>query len=473
MTNWEKLKQKLLSAVRHLQDHREHAKSLILVLLVCFSLLLTWNLGSYQPRLEVIKNQNTIENVRIAEDGDRKVVELVKPSQILLETEGQTRGILDREIFNKIYEKLTESRFINDEYQSFRSIENMQEPEEYIEFVFPTKLSPNLLRQLFRFAEQPSWFENTDRFYLYQRKTRDITTTYARFISYEDKRFMDLEIQYKYSNTKQAMLNEETTQPFTHVELENSKGELNKIVYLPQGDVVVSSPLKFVRIEEATDFKRALFGDPNFVQEEENEASLVFTDGKQALTVSKNDHTMSFISMNPGMVDEMNTNRSTITESVSFVSKHSGWTDNYILFDQKGEDSVIFRMQLEGYPVFNDLGEIELDWENGQVYEYNRSLINLEYDYQIEDYNRDLQNQVSGRRSLKSAEEVLEILEANVGMDKVKDIKIGFEMDQVNNSGSFLIYEFIPGWYYNNGYYWIALDNIVPLGGKGSGLEAN
>ena len=81
----------------------ETIKSLILTFLVLLSLILTWNLWTYQPDDEYINSDRVISDVEIREK--KEIDQIVKPSHILFHFEDVHHGNVDTDRFLDEFKK--------------------------------------------------------------------------------------------------------------------------------------------------------------------------------------------------------------------------------------------------------------------------------------------------------------------------------------------------------------------------------
>jgi regulatory protein YycH of two-component signal transduction system YycFG len=447
----------------------ENVKTVLLWMLVLLSLLLTWALWTYKPSYEVLKNQSTIESVQIDPSGKRKISEVITPLQIIHYSGGENYSLLkNEEQSEKLYQELLDAPYTKDGELRFSDNRSLKEPNNFIELIFANDLSKNLLVELFEIDEEHALISDVQRLYLFERKTDDISKVYLRLISYKQKRYMDLEIQINYQEIVNRINHEQMMLDYFNYYVRDENGSIEDIIYLPKNKVeMLSHPIKYVQKTNVEDFRNALFGDPSFVNREDSIGKVNFTDGKQVLSVSLDTYKMAYRSIVTDTEDQLNTEFDKITGSIQFVNKHYGWTDQYILFGERNEDEITFRLNVDGIPVFNDLGIIQLQWDKGNIYEYNRSLINISYEYPREFLNERINEKIDRWPPLMSGYELIDILRDEVGLSNVKDIQLGYEMTKYNNSSSF--YEFSPNWYYYDGDYWLPIDK--QLGGKSDGLE--
>lgn len=72
----------------------ENIKSGILIVLVMVSILLTWNLWTYQPNYETMKSNDYVKEVSLSEK--QEVQKIVRPDQLLYHFKGKHYGKIGR-----------------------------------------------------------------------------------------------------------------------------------------------------------------------------------------------------------------------------------------------------------------------------------------------------------------------------------------------------------------------------------------
>lgn len=68
----------------------ENIKSVILTILVLLSLLLTWNLWTYQPNYDTMENNKTVAEVTVSEK--QEVKKIVSPDSVIFHVKGSHYG---------------------------------------------------------------------------------------------------------------------------------------------------------------------------------------------------------------------------------------------------------------------------------------------------------------------------------------------------------------------------------------------
>src|SRR5574342_267298 len=89
----------------------ENIKSWILTILVLVSILLTWNLWTYQPNYDTMENSNTVKEVTVSEK--QEVQSLVSPDQVLFHLKGKHYGTNNPVELDKMVKELRKWTFFD------------------------------------------------------------------------------------------------------------------------------------------------------------------------------------------------------------------------------------------------------------------------------------------------------------------------------------------------------------------------
>ena len=110
----------------------ENIKSVILTILVGISLLVTWNLWTYQPSYKELENADTVQEVSLSSKKDIK--DIVKPDQVIFHKEKKYFGTSEDLELENIMTEL--SRWNFDHFKNISAeIENISEIVENNEVV--------------------------------------------------------------------------------------------------------------------------------------------------------------------------------------------------------------------------------------------------------------------------------------------------------------------------------------------------
>ncbi|WP_102273373.1 YycH family regulatory protein [Cytobacillus massiliigabonensis] len=439
----------------------ENIKSVILVILVCFSILLTWSIWTYQPNLEVMTEQNTVEKVAISDKKD--VGEIVKPDRIFYHLDKEKHfGTVNTNEINKVIAEISKWNYADFENMS-GGIENFSSfihnsGKAVIEF--PDLIPIDLYRSIIDIKDKKLPNFQFDRIVIDVDGTSK-EQSYVYFISAKEKKAFR-------SHVASSFVNNFNNAFFKNVEYNSGylsyfpyKVSNERVLFLPSNETKM---LRYQYITKPLDYekyKNALFTNPSVVQKNHQSSGVEFKDYSSLMRVNYDKNTLSYV--NPAESNEKPFPADNLLKrSIDFVNEHGGWTGNY-QYVKVDESSyrVLFRLyESNGYPVFSDangISEISHTWGQNEILEYSRS--NFSFGIQTD----------SSETTLQSGQEVIEKLERMEGvhLNQVQNIVIGYTMKK--DLHNVLVY-LEPAWYYEYNDTWnkISFDEIE---GGNHGLE--
>jgi len=437
----------------------ENIKSVILTILVVLSIVLTWNLWTYQPGYETMKKSNVVAEVSISEK--QEVQKIVRPDLVLYHINGQHYGTTNSTELEKIIKQMSQWSFYNLKNDSGKvgNINDLAHASGNVEIVFPGGIPIALYRSVLNFSERKLPDFNFDRIIInVENSEKNNGIVY----------FASSEHQQIYTSRISATFLREFNRNFykNAASLKRYfpyKSSSKHTIFLPEGETVMME-YKYLPVTlDSEVFKEALFSDPSFVQKSFIPQGEEYTNGSSKMNVSYDTNMLSYV--NPTAESGYSTNGyDLVKNSIDFVNEHGGWTDSYryVSKDERNQ-TVIFRLySLEGYPVFNDKGvsEIKEVWGKNEINKYVRPDISLELPLKSE----------TQRLILPSGHEALKILQNKKGFNPelLKEMVLGYRMDRDAEENKLISLE--PAWFYlyNNKWGEIAADD---LGGLKYGLE--
>ena len=131
-----------------------------------------------------------------------------------------------------------------------------------------------------------------------------------------------------------------------------------KKLFLPDGTTELSN-ITYISSNLAVDtFKNALFSDARYLSPITEMSKETFTDGIRCMEIENDRHMLKY--KNSSVLTEKTIdNLMLLQKSFEFVSGHSGSLDSYRL-DYMNKGETVFRLNEDGYPVFNADGLAEL-----------------------------------------------------------------------------------------------------------------
>ncbi|WP_458411526.1 YycH family regulatory protein [Schinkia sp. CFF1] len=437
--------------------NREKAKSIVLALLVFLSLILSWGLWTFQPQYDFRHKNNPIQTVTIGEK--RQFNEVIKPLQFMYHQGGLHYQLSDYVLANKVYEAVMNLNVVNYEHITFSSKEQRESilfRESSLELIYPVNLPINIVNYIMKPVRQEWNLNYFDRIVVNFSKSPAIY-----FVSSSLDQAIKLNIEdSEINNIKEQLATgviEVSGSPYFTI-----RGNHGQILYLPEKRVTVKQLTFSTENIPSTDFKNALFSDPNGVKQYSlNNGEESFTDGTRALAISKNQGMMNFINPANPEVYELDSEEM-ILKSIEFINDHSGWTDSFSLMDwSKTNHTVSFRLMVGGSPVFsqNESTSINESWRDNEIYEYTRSLTNLRFSITNEQKTVILP---SGRELLS----YLTQMKPKFSLNSLEAALIGYDFVKENKKTSMMA-TVRPIWYIKYDGKWEEI--VIPSTSKGQG----
>ncbi|MHA2894458.1 YycH family regulatory protein [Bacillus cereus] len=394
----------------------ENFKTIVLINLVVISLFLTFNLWTYVP------DSTSMQNAKFVQGNEgmnqTKISDVVRPTSIIVHKDKNHYGSRREADIESIYKPLEVG-----ELHDFKEISitkgdflSYVHGEGKVELVFPTDIPFDAVKSMFNMKEKstdkPKHFNRIlldpsrskdqeikinfvsdgDNFKIYEAKLsgvylKDIVNAQNQFIV-SAKPYFD----YQLNDMKKLFLPDGTT-------------ELNNITYISSNLAVDT-------------FKNALFSDPRYLSPITEMSKETFTDGIRSMEIENDRHMLKY--KNSSVLTEKTIdNLMLLQKSFEFVSGHSGSLDSYRL-DYMNKGETVFRLNEDGYSVFNEdgLAELRQIWGSEEVMEYERPLLSLN--------TKGIEQKVT----LLSGHVVIASLENNPEIKKqvIKDIGIGYKL---------------------------------------------
>lgn len=414
----------------------ETIKSIILTILVCTSVFLTWGLWTYQPKYDFIENAKYIQNVPVSNVAvDYATV--VQPRYIFIHKNEQHYGMTHH---SDIYKFMKEMK--NWAFDHFENVSNTIKKEQFlsfihgkgkIEIIYPDDVPIEMYQTIFQFEDEDVEKVQFDRIIIPMNENEEEINVY--FVSADERSIYQAVAQdASIENLKQTYYAQaERYTPFLSYDISETKS-----LFLPARPLVLNR-LQYYMDELSTDrFKDALFTDPSFVKKDVLTFGEEYTDGSRLMDVDLSKKLLLYV--NPAARGETQTSDPTILQkSIDFVNDHGGWTDTYY-FDRLDENDkkVTFRLFANGYPVFNRYGmaEIVQIWGENEIINYQRPLFTLA-----------IPDRVSLPITLSSGYEVIDQLkkQKNIDHEVIDDIAIGYELIRDLERENIVMLE--PAWY--------------------------
>lgn len=420
----------------------ETIKSLILTFLVLLSLVLTWNLWTYQPDYEYINSDRVISDVEIREK--KEINQLIKPSYMLFHYDDVHHGNVDTDRFMNEFKSwnLYDIERVDNNNHDFTSFVH---GNRKMEVVFPDDIPLQTFRYLTNFRDSEIPEININRILVDFNVVSEGSEQTIFLVNYEEKDVYSARVSNLSLNQMERTFYQTGRTNPLYLSL---KAEDDRYVFFPALDrkeEQIRTYSYFTDQLNPEDFKDALFSDPSIVTKDMTLDAEVYRDDSRLMRVTNHDYKLQYV--NPGNTGQGNTLEfNVIEQGIEFVNNHSGWTgpvENYKLDKWNRstlEDTVSFRMYVGDFPIFNfnsdAVTEIVQSWRNNELREYTRPI----FEFGIIVPRSPQKKLPRGERVLREMEKL------NIDTSKVTDIKIAYELKRSSETTEIITIE--PIWVY-------------------------
>ncbi|MDF2855281.1 MAG: hypothetical protein K0Q87_1132 [Neobacillus sp.] len=302
----------------------ETSKSLILIVLVLFSLVLTWNLWTYQPNFNTLDSSNYVAEVTFSEK--QEINKIIRPDFVLVHLNNQHYGTTNSVELDALIKDISQWSFydVKNFSNEFHNIKELMHGNGNVEIVFPGDVPIDLYRNVLKFEDKNIPSFNFERIIIkVEGSEKDNGTVY--FVSADKK-------QVYMSHVTPAIINEFSKNFFMSAWQYPSyfpfEATEKRTVFIPEGgrEMMEYKYLPFILNSEA--FKDALFNNPSFVQKSTIPNGEEFTDVSSKMTV--NDDSNMLVYVNPTAEENYTGNSyDLLKRSIDYINEHGGWTDPY------------------------------------------------------------------------------------------------------------------------------------------------
>lgn len=363
----------------------EKIKTILLALLVAFSLLQSYLLAYSTPNFESINPTEYIETEQIGKK--MEVENLVFPEQVILHFGDKTHTVLypDNYFYNMIFTTLKDRVFdglsqMNPWNKS--ELDDFRDHYTGVEIRFRQAIPLSVLQSILQ-IKGGSMYED-DRigsiWVMTKAKQEEVK---AFFIADRSKAVYEV-----------------VSSNLTEKDVERLVGlgeymvryqPANKDYYLPDQDLAMFSYHLSYETITPEQMEKSLFVDPGITRNlRERDGTEIYTDGKRGLQIKREQQWMSYsdpVAPAEGESDP----RDDVYTSIQFINQHGGWNGKYRLsgiserLSNEGQE-ITFRQYVDSYPESFPIietnsmhfGYIKIVLQKGIVSDYERSLINFD-----------------------------------------------------------------------------------------------
>ncbi len=433
----------------------EQMKSIVLTLLVVISIVITFNLWTYQPDYEPIEKNDTYD---IAISDKKEIKDLILPYKVLYHQADQTYGTNSDIETNRIMKELATWNLspLTELTDSLTPADFMKlvHGQNNVEIIFPDIVPFSIMRNVLKFEEKALPANEFNRIIISMKEDNNAESGTIYFVNYDqtDKTVYQATVSTQYLSDfyNDFFLKARKYPSYFRYDLTDSRA-----IFLPEETTELYSYKYYIDLIDIGNFRNALFSNPSVVRGDMTE----YTDGTSIMKIHSESKTLSYINPSEEAIG-LGDPAKLFQRSVDYVNEHGGWTDKYRYFSMSSlEQKIVYRLFLQGYPVFNDnnMAEISQIWGNEKVHQYQRPYFSVFLGLPSEP--EEIQ--------LTSGYTALDFLLADEFINKeyVEDIAIGYKLsrDPQFNDQKVIIFE--PAWYYKYSGLWIRLP-LERLGGR-------
>lgn len=432
----------------------ENIKSMILVALVLFSIVLFWNLVTFQRNYESVNNQEYVKEVSIS-NVKKQMKDLIIPNKIIYRSdEGRYSGIQQLEKLGAFTNEMTEWSFYGFQ-RSVNEFNNKFEgsPGSQVLIIqYPGEVPYELLKSMYSVETKEVPSGNFQNMFIFKDDVNG-NDGVVYFASKDLKSIIKANIHSNSLSHINQFIDEVNSNGSPYYAYKKKAGGY---LFVLNKEIVIPNEQYYPQLYDENTFVEALFSNPDLVTINEDE----YTDGSSLLKLQSEQKMLIFVDTT--VTDSPNNVYNMIMTSVNYINGHGGWTDQYYYSGAYVNTKRInFQLYTNDYPVFNDYGlnELSLIVGNNKIHEYRRPYFRLDFI----PYNPTKQE-----FTLPKGRDVLDEIHVNgVDLETVDDILIGYQM---KNDMEKALIKFQPSWFYKIGNSWIQVSD-KKLEGAQDGLE--
>ena len=215
--------------------------------LVGLSMILTWQLWTFQPNIELLDNTaKYVPNEAMSEE--RKLTEIIRPEQIVIHQQGRHAMIpTNDERFDQLYQKLLKTNFVEGDMLAVGPFPK-QVQNGGIELIFPTSIPVDVFVSLFQVDQEEFNLPLSAINRLYMYVDRQDEQVHMQMLSSKDTQVVEVETNFSVGDFERNFL-----RPFDeYVEVfqannRSSTRELSEHIYIPVGPLRLKDFLSQLR----------------------------------------------------------------------------------------------------------------------------------------------------------------------------------------------------------------------------------
>ena len=417
-------------------------KSLILIILVCSSMVLTYLIWNFKPQLTNVDTA-VVEKKTIGPRFIDNIKNIYMPYQAVSYNEGNIKGTTESRLIMELTNFLSESQI-----QSAYLIDNNGK--------FQAKNIGNRFT-LFDFTVDIPQTMYVTNILDMNYKSGDRYTFKRLMIDSESRKNVNI---YLIGRTKVLKIETDAKSQAFNKLMQTERKSMVDYTSLVTNEFTSSDKMQLYIPQEADNIRAYRYIADRISVKDINDAvlddqdNIIERDRKESTTYFSN---TGIVSVNDSDIYKYNNlseadsvkaaPREILVKSFKFISSHGGFTDDYRLFDIDDDNRTIdYQMFLGGRPVFSKTGlsNISVIWGKNDQYEYRRGLLSTSVAVPSTQAVEKLPSAERVRYRLASSKEYR--------FDKITNMLIGYEMKKSADSEIQANLLFEPHWYieYNN-----------------------
>jgi regulatory protein YycH of two-component signal transduction system YycFG len=451
--NWLKWLKHAKRVITFARENKESIKSVILTALIALSLVLTYNLWTYKPNLPELEDPRTVKKQTVEEHEQFDTSNVVHPTQIIYHKGDELYGAEANKRVNEFQEALKKTSFTFESGKNNLTFDPADDKflknENYVEIIYPVGMTQDIYKDVFSFEAGVSdnITQHVDRVFLYLSEDKGGVEGYL--ISYQPKRKQkiiavnDDPFTPLLEKMNDFVANGDFVPYISHdliEDLSEGKTQVNDRFYFPKNPIKVNRNAyisKAINEDTKEKYKKALFKDPLSVKSATTDVNIdTLTDGTSAMVINELENRFTYTNFAGLPKRDTSQSKSPLFLSIDFINTHAGWGGNPYILTKLTPDKAGFSLYVDDLPVLDNNMQMILDWNKNELYEYQRSMIEL--DTRSSYYPEDV--------TLQSGEEVIDQLIAkDYNIHSIHDVRIGFSLQRQSE-----IYFLEPKWFINS-----------------------
>ncbi|MCF6094649.1 two-component system activity regulator YycH [Microaerobacter geothermalis] len=357
----------------------ERIKSMVLIILVLFSILLTWQLWNSQPNFEVLKTESYIAPPPTGKP--KEITDVALPIQVIFHygKERHTVSLPSMAQYRIVLEKMS-GWYFDDFKQLYFSTDELKEiaqNELGLEIVYPTNYDTTLFPYLLNVKGEIPSFQGVNRIWIYYDAKEEVT--YGLFLSKGSNMVIQARTVLTSADLQNFYLGLGNNLPSYQLYISG-----RNMLYLPNEPISIKRvwyKKDTISIDNMID---SLFIDPSLTRQiKERDGSIIYTDGNRALQYLDFNQSISY--HNPLVDDTQNTDPKgkSFLDSIHFINRQGGWNGDYIISKISSDGfrgkNMVYREMVNSFLVYmkepNPYGTISIQIKGNFISGYQRSLI--------------------------------------------------------------------------------------------------